>query len=528
MRLKLGKICVFGLAGLICSAVFGINGGYPTNPVLANPSLRNPSAMRGTTPVSSYRRGLIRSPNPIDRTSDLIFTGNIGGGKHFRGFVPYNAITDFGGRIGEGTLDDFLRRSTISPGYYSGKLTPYYSHTNTVARIVPGTNMVFVPPTSRIRTNFSAADVLLTPTTRAGRVQTPPYPGLDRVQFFPIGTQPIETFIPTDEPLESTGRLKKVDEKFKTDLTQFNEQVAGFQQRAESLQKGLVDEESSGETSRSNRQYQELFADDRPMGLESLNKEPEEEGPKSIYERMLEEYEQTHQRYELSLVETDKTDGSELDQPGLFQPPERKTQKVGANESAPARRRSTPAKSIEEERLSEDELLARAQRLLSEQTTFAVRSQDKFNQNMQLAEQYMRQGKFYLAADTYTMATIYKPLDPLGYAGKCHALFAAGDYLSSALYLTKAIDIFNGYADFKVDVAAMIGDIDTVEKRISDVRNWIEVSNAPELHFLLAYFYMQLDRGGQADAAIEAAYERMPDVSAVRILKEAVDRRFGQ
>jgi len=58
-------------------------------------AIRNPVG-RGTVPPSSIRSGLIRSPNPIDTSSNLVVTGNVRGGKHFRGIVPYRATSRFG------------------------------------------------------------------------------------------------------------------------------------------------------------------------------------------------------------------------------------------------------------------------------------------------------------------------------------------------------------------------------------------------------------------------------------------------
>ena len=140
----------------------------------------------------------------------------------------------------------------------------------------------------------------------------------------------------------------------------------------------------------------------------------------------------------------------------------------------------------------------------------------------------MKQGKYYQAANSYSLASIYKPQDPLAYAGRSHALFAAGEYLHSSLYLRRAIEMFNGYADFKIDIVTMIGSMDMVEKRIADLKQWIELSNAGELRFLLAYIYMQLGRLEQASEAINTAYKKMPNDPAVSVLKAAIERRLNQ
>ena len=55
------------------------SGGYG----YTNPSVRSPIGP-GTVPPSSYESGLVRIPNPMANTNNLLVTGNVGGGKHFR------------------------------------------------------------------------------------------------------------------------------------------------------------------------------------------------------------------------------------------------------------------------------------------------------------------------------------------------------------------------------------------------------------------------------------------------------------
>jgi hypothetical protein len=69
----------------------------------------------------------------------------------------------------------------------------------------------------------------------------------------------------------------------------------------------------------------------------------------------------------------------------------------------------------------------------------------------------------------------------------------------------------------------MVGSRDKIESRIVDVEQWLEESDAPELRFLLAYVYYQLNRLGRAKGAIDAAYEKMPESPAVVTLKKAID-----
>ncbi|MBA7710797.1 hypothetical protein ES703_119744 [subsurface metagenome] len=69
----------------------------------------------------------------------------------------------------------------------------------------------------------------------------------------------------------------------------------------------------------------------------------------------------------------------------------------------------------------------------------------------------------------------------------------------------------------------MVGDRDKLESRIVDVKQWLQISDAPELQFLLGYVYYQMGRLQRAKEAIDAAYEKLPDSPAVIALKKAID-----
>ncbi len=45
-----------------------------------------------------------------------------------------------------------------------------------------------------------------------------------------------------------------------------------------------------------------------------------------------------------------------------------------------------------------------------------------------------------------------------------------------------------------------------------------------QLQFLLAYIYLRTGRLSEAKKAIDEAYQQVPDVPGVKVLKEAIDR----
>ena len=70
----------------------------------------SPAAGPPSSPVISAggQSGLIRSVNPIDTSRNLVITGNVRDGRHFRGIVPYGSTTDFGGTSPSSSFDSFL------------------------------------------------------------------------------------------------------------------------------------------------------------------------------------------------------------------------------------------------------------------------------------------------------------------------------------------------------------------------------------------------------------------------------------
>jgi hypothetical protein len=144
------------------------------------------AAGRGILPPSSYAKapqtqntpygdlnGLGSAPNPMDNAGNLVMTGNVSGGKSFRGPVPYNSTASFSGQLGSTSLDPFLRYSALpqDPGQDPSALRPFYSPTATVPRIQPDQSSVFAPGSPRIAVGAMpsqaepAADNLPTPET---------------------------------------------------------------------------------------------------------------------------------------------------------------------------------------------------------------------------------------------------------------------------------------------------------------------------------------------------------------------------
>ncbi len=149
-------------------------------------------------------------------------------------------------------------------------------------------------------------------------------------------------------------------------------------------------------------------------------------------------------------------------------------------------------------------------------------SQERFERYAKAAELYLQQGRYYRAADSFTLASMYKPGDSRAYLGKGQALLAAGEYVSSALFLARAIELDPRRTLAKTNLVEVLGGPDSFVRRISDLEETAANSHTPLLQFLLAYIYYQMDRPQAAQVAIEAAAKELPASLSIDLLKAAV------
>ena len=510
------------IVGLIFWGVFSATAWAISNPVGS-----------GTVPPTASRSGLIRSPNPIDRSSNFVITGHVTGGRHFRGIVPYNAISDFGGRRGYSSLNPFLRRSLGGAYFdrYTGKPIPYYSLTRTVATTRPGESAVFRLPTTAV--GYRVADRFLLPSTPKQKLladsraalSTRRFEGLrfegSQTQKNAFGvpaiirrteTRPMSMTLQELEKVISEERTtylqtrRLVDEQGRAPTEQFRRNLKQISSKTAELQKSLATQKGSLLSTTKKPRTDLPQRSETPTPKARAGQEASQtpftafgppDIPSDVYEQM------KRQLYSF--------------QKALEPPPV-------------VKQAEEPPGALEEKQASQAEALsevtmaaAKAKAIMGSYKSFASFTKDRFNQHLRAAERYLKQGRYYRAADAYTLAAIYKPDDPLAYAGKSHALFAAGEYMSSALFLSRALEIFPEYARFKIDIETMVGDKDKLESRIADVEQWLKISGAAELHFLLGYVHYQMGRLEPAKKAIDAAYEKMPEAPAVITLKEAIE-----
>lgn len=179
--------------------------------------------------------------------------------------------------------------------------------------------------------------------------------------------------------------------------------------------------------------------------------------------------------------------------------------------------------------LSAAEISREARQILGRYQSHDSFAEDKFSRHMLDAEDHLRAGKYYRAADSFALALVYRPNDPRALAGRSQALFAAGEYISSALFLSRALAVRPEYAKTRVDFVMLLGGPNRLARRIADIEEWFARSGSTELQLLLGHVYYQTGRLSEAGRAIEAAHKNMPgSIAAAAIMAAINDAQAGR
>ncbi len=620
---------------------------------IENSAIRNPAGS-STVPPSSIQSGLINNPNPIDTSGNLVITGNVRHGTHFRGIVPYGSTTSFRAGLGSSSLSSFLRDSagTEDFGRYANgyNIQPYYSLTETVTTTRPGYSGVFRPVT---RINDRTPQEQYSMGTRVS--------GLDKQSLFGedfstwVGSSREPSGLELQEPQTQYGTATRPLQIVKSirELQLLTQDEAGISQQDQQLMVERYQQQT--QDTRFKTPEPEIKTQDPRLKTQGTGLKTQEPGfktqdPRTSLEQRFEvwspEYKESQAAKIVQTTEPDFSedalrlaqadavvkglafqDGSTLqkvigwepqagegkpDEHGRdlqdkrnrlgsdvleqirqqlddltrsidarFQTATEKAHKDGSTKtdtviSAQAttvdwnkivhlyepekdqygqaadsqeeaslefietlkpesyREKSSPLDELN--KLSQADLSAKAKSIRGSHPNPETFSEARFNQHMRAAEAYLKAGKFYAAADSFALASIYK-LDPgeagsdpvqagglaLCFAGRGHALLAAGEYMSSALFLSRALEIAPEYARTKIDLTGMLGGENNLESRIAEIKEWMGRSGSAKLEFLLGYVYYRMGRLGPAKQAIDSAWEKMPKSTAIDLVKRAID-----
>ncbi|MHC5086992.1 MAG: tetratricopeptide repeat protein, partial [Planctomycetota bacterium] len=348
---------------------------------IENPNVGSPFKARNAPTQSGQQQRYITRGNPYGKSGNDIVTGNVGGGKHFRGVVPYGSSYYSGAYSnsrGSRSVNNFIRRSSdpIVNDRNPGQINTYYDPRRTV---------------SSMRRSDGSTGLSNPQLTGQGR-GTNPY----------IMPTPARTIMSPEyqRPLSANNM----------DLEQILTRREQLRQDAEKETEGSED-------------IKGFF--DETLSLEQMEQNQEDEETPALEEdaltKLLKESQEIDDEQELEPESDEATKTETGDETKLF-------------DRTRPKRASVQTEDIEA-------LAEKGREVLGEHETFASLADEKFDGFMNAAEEFIRNGQFYKAADTYALAIIWKPEDARGYLGQSFSLFAAGEYMSSAYYLGRAFEL---------------------------------------------------------------------------------------
>jgi len=542
---------------------------------IENPAIFNPAG-NSTVPPSSYQSSQFSNPMAPDVDGNLLITGNVRRGMHFRGTVPYGSTTSFMGDLGSSSLSSFLRDSAGAEdiGYSANRYSvqPYYLRSRTVATTRPVYSGVFGQAGARLNNRMLQGG--FTTGTYVPDSQTQTLPGVDTWATEPglSGTQ-TQGIVPVEPRIvKSIRELQLLTQQAESNVSAKDQQLmieryrkqnqeteAGKQEDGISFEPGLAVEALENKQS-SIEKYNtfELFDQSRttertqtavpdfgrdklkpkltlaqaysqakamtfPDEVISAESDTDVQGEGDIATSDI--IEQVKRQLEDLINSVDK---KELQEAGRTSKDIRTNTGISSGglsreESSFNRAESAMEDPDNLKGLSQADLSAKVKSIRDSHTNPDTFSMSRFDNHFQEAQDHLQGGRYYAAADSFALASIYKPDEPLCNAGRGHALLAAGEYISSALFLSRAIEANPENVRIKIDLAAMLGGEKNLESRIADIKEWLERSGSVKLEFLLGYVYYRIGRPGPAQQAIDAAYSKIPQSAAVVAVKKAVD-----
>jgi tetratricopeptide (TPR) repeat protein len=534
-----------------------------------NPNLQNPARIRD--PLSSTQPSLFPVPQGRNIPGNDIVNGNVAGGREFRGVVPYNPPAYFEGPTSGAIIDPFLRYSSPANYTTSPNYQPYYSPFRTVTTQQTGIGVVR-PPTSApspipsVYTQSATAKRLeiakkniatemmgiLPPLTAAQQNLENEVLNTAKNQYTDfIDLSPAQRTELIEKLTKEIG-LKPVEEKKETTAPEQNQtldQKTNFEKvnqieetKPEIQNNALPQNEQLNIKVKENpydRTIPEPFEKEKPQQQTYINQKetkekPEQQKPVDVYQQVQKNVENLKQQQIQPTQPSTQQPGKEPVKSDQLDQVEKLIQKQKEMQ-APQTQGTKPTPSVQDQTSTPQTtsplekmptgsaLQAQAQNILGQHKDFSSYAQDRFNTHLLLGNKLMEEGHFYRAIDAYTMALVYKPDNVLAMAGKGHALFAAGEYMTAAMFLSDAIELNPQYINTKITVNDMTSNRDTLDARMAEIDQLQQKIDVVELDFLQAYFNYRIGSFGPAQEKIDNVLQKKPGFKAAQILKNAIE-----
>ena len=435
------------------------------------PGARSPIGSPTQVPSANRTSAIPSQPNLYGYVGNLTVSGNIGGGRHFRGFIPYSSVDYIDRRLLDPqsrAVSSFLRRSAPPEAFYDPRRTvSAMQRTGTSGLGAPALPSQLRPSSSKQwLESFDIAEILRPPEQR-----------------------PLAPSAQTLESILEQRLLQKASEKKTTPTESLQPLPPGIDLTKQTPEPLTV-------PSLIQRTAQKRDAEDRFR-------------QRSIYEQI---------REQLGL--TDEIEQTEIDNP--------LTAEGQAAAEKPSQKPSEQGRSKVLLRPEDFVDPAQGRALLKEYSDLQHLAAAKSSEYLLLGEQFLKSGQFYKAADAFELACVWDRRNPLLILARSHALFAAGEYMSSAFYLSQALEMEPKVLSSRFDWASLLDSRDTFENRLTELSTWQQRSHSPELAMLMGYVLFHDGKFSRASISAELARDMMPDSKAAQALFDAIQSASAQ
>lgn len=404
--------------------------------------------------------------DPLVPRINLMITGNVRGGQSFQGLVPYQSVGELQTGVGVDTLSNF-RRDSIGMRDVSAS-RPF----QVAAPYVAASRQVTHDFGNRIDNTYNATQQWSQPTQSTRRLsQQDQFRALRPITRLNNSLNVLSPS-PIANPLAYTQALRR---------PAWTSQLAA--------RKEVLPAQPSA------------FSD-------TFRQENRENAP------------QNHNEQVFELLESQNT--AQFDKKLPVLPTEKEFSAVEGeiNEQVP-QSEAEITDELEQQQAAETRDLYRGQSgLINANVTgkIAAINQKQYQSYMTQGNTLMAQGRFYNAADSFGSALFFSPKNVSAVIAKSHALFAAGEFMSSAFYLDQAIELSKEVSQAPVDMEALLGDTQVLGQRMDDLKNWQERTGNPMLLFLQGYAQLKMGNAEEAKASLDKALALQPEMASIKVL----------
>ena len=152
--------------------------------------------------------------------------------------------------------------------------------------------------------------------------------------------------------------------------------------------------------------------------------------------------------------------------------------------------------------------------------SLAGNRQTEVDRLLGLAEEQLRKGEYYKAAETYNGILTAAPDNALGWLGRSNALLAAGEYIQAYLALERGISRFPQMLNFDLDLPSLVGNPEILDVRRAELEKMLATRPDYRIQFLLGYMaYFS----GVQDVGLQTIQQAAGAAPAGSIVQEAYE-----